>query len=452
MNASATSARRTGKMQPQLDLPLAPMPYPGVRALAESGTLRGKLVLVRVDYNIPPDEPAGNLPTHPRLTSSLPTLKLLLEAGARPVVLTHRGRPQGHTIPKLSTRTLAPALETALGSPVLWAPDCIGRAAEHAAETLPPGHVLLLENTRFHAGEALNQASFTRALAAVLGPDAPTTGVFVNDAFASIHRAHASMSGLTALLPTSVIGLGMETELAALHAVQYTPARPLLLMLGGNNAAHKLELMDKLIRRTDTIMLGGAVGHTFLAARDHGLGRSRVEPSMIEHARNILAEAGVLGCRLLLPNDLSVAAASNPSIPAPDNHGIRSVTGIRPSDMIMDIGPTTLTTWQRVMPEARSVVWLGSMGAFEYPPFATGTHGLLTTLYSGSHLPPPVGTSILAGDGLLRARAGMADLGPAPAGLHTSAGGLALLEALSGKSLPVLHVLQARASGRVVRA
>lgn len=399
-------------------------PYPTLDGL----DVAKQRVLLRVDYNITLDA-QGKLDDTWRMAASLPTLKRLLDGGARVGILTHRGRPHGRVVPELSTEHLAPLLSKMLGKKVEFVPDCIGRVAEHAMDKLAPGQAVLFENTRFHLGEQMNQMPFVKKLAA-LGD------IFVNDAFATVHRAHASTSGLAAAMPVSVVGNLMLQELAWLHRVTDTPEHPLLLMLGGSNVGLKLELISHLLTRVDTLILGGAVAHTFLAARDLGLGQSMVDYACVDAARDILAEAGVVGCRLHLPKDLIVANKSDLDTPL----GTRNIAEVAPDEVACDVGPETLATWKRVVSESATTAWMGSLGAFEHPAFAT------STLTLAEQLTGQRGFSLLAGNGLLQALAlrDLRDKLPA-----VSTGGGALMAALMGQPLPALAVLRGRNRGWV---
>jgi phosphoglycerate kinase len=392
--------------------------------------VRGKRVLMRVDFNIPPTADGGLLDDY-RLQAHAPGIKELLRRGARLALLTHRGRPQGQAVPQLSTLPLARALEPMLGTKVGHAPDCVGRVAEQAVSALAPGEAVMLENTRFHMGEQINHHPFVLEMAK-LGD------VFVNDAFATAHRPHASVSGLAAVMkPRSVLGPLMVKELAWLNRVLKNPPRPLVCVLGGAQVPLKLELIEKLLGRVDALVLGGAVAHTFLASRDLGLGRSLLNPASVEKARDVFTEAGVLGCRLLLPLDLVVQDRSGSATGVNMAGGpprTVAVGNLAADDSAMDVGPQTVETWGKVIQQAGSVIWLGSLGAFEHAPFGEGTLGVANAVL---HSPA---FSLVAGDGLLRAlRAG---------GLrqhlpHVSSGSSVLITALMGQPLPPLQMLKA---------
>lgn len=385
--------------------------------------LAGKRVLLRVDYNIGA-QANGVLNDDFRILASIPTLERLMAAGARIGILTHRGRPGGRVAAELSTRPIAPILSKLLNKPVGWVPDCVGRVAERAMEELPAGHAVLLENTRFHLGEQLNQLPFVQQLAA-LGD------VFVNDAFATAHRAHASTSGLANLMRPSAIGDLMVKELQWIERIR-NPEEPLTLIIGGGNVGPKLEFMRRMLTKAQTIMLGGAVANTFIAARDLGIGQSTLEPAWVETARDLLTEAGVVGCRLHLPQDVwvtnTMAADSKPIA--------KAVHEIQAQEAIHDIGPKTLATWQRLVPQAGTLAWLGALGMVEHSGGASGSMGLAEALAKQSLF------SLVSGTGMLPMfnRAGLREQ------LRVSTGGAVLPVAILGQPLPCLSVLNGRAS------
>lgn len=379
-----------------------------------------RAVLMRVDFNIPPTA-EGGLADDLRLKTHLPSIQTLLKRKARLVLITHRGRPQGQIVPSLSTRPLAEHLSTLLGQPVGFVPDCIGRVAEQAITKLGAGEVLLLENTRFHLGEQMNDPAFVKALAK-LGD------VFVNDAIAVAHRPHASVSGLAAHMKESVLGPLMVKELEWLARIQTNPTRPLVCLLGGAQVPIKLELIRHLMTRVDTLILAGVVAHTFLASRDMGLGHSLLDPACVEQAREIFTEAGVVGCRLLLPLDFTVTRRQGISVPI-----TRPATGLLADDIAMDIGPQTLATWSKVIQQAGTVVWLGSLGAVEQAPFQDGTLGLANAVVHSKAF------SVLAGDGLSKA---LRDGGLRPMLPHIASGPAVVMHALMDKPLPPLQVLK----------
>jgi phosphoglycerate kinase len=385
--------------------------------------VRGKRVLVRVDYNI--EQLAdGSLRDDYRIRSSLPTLQRLMRDGARVGILTHWGRPGGRVVPDLSTKPFAARLSDLLGQTVEHIPDCIGRMAQTAFDALPPGHVMMLENTRFHLGEQLNQAPFVQELAKL-------ADIFVNDAYATAHRAHASTSGVAAAMPVSVVGDLMVQELEWVRRVLNPMSRPFKLVLGGSDVEAKLDLLRSLLGHASTVMLGGAVANTFMAARDLGLGQSVLSPTHVEAARELLTEAGVVGCRLHLPQDVWVQDAADPSQPAT----CRPTHLIGRNETVVDIGSHTLETWQRLIQGQGTTVFVGSLGVTENAEGRRGSLGILQTLADFN------GFSLVGGAGMLTLvqEGGFTDQLSA-----VSTGGAALVDALCHKPLPCLQVLAGR--------
>lgn len=388
--------------------------------------LKNQRVILRVDANVPITH-RGNLQDDWRLHACVPTLKALLNQGARVGILTHLGRPGGRVVPHLSTRPLARRLSELLGQPIEFVPDCVGRMAEYAMEQLPPGQALMFENVRFHPGEALNQVPFIHQMA-LLGD------VYVNDAFAAAHRAHSSTTGLAQAMRYKGAGLLMQQELdwarRILEPRTDGQKKPVVAILAGSVVAPKLELMRGLLGRVDTLILGGAVANTFLAARDLGMGHSLLEPTLVGAARELMAEAGVLGCRLHLPQDVVVADLSNPQA----FRGAKAIQDLEASDVANDIGPQTIETWQRVIAGSGSVVWFGGLGLVEVSDFASGSLEMAKTLQKANLF------SLVAGDGLVRmlGKAGIREQMPA-----VSSGSASLMQILQGFPLPAIEALKA---------
>ncbi len=387
--------------------------------------LHGKRVLLRIDCN---DGGTSISSMQHRVQAVLPTLQWLLERGARVAILSHRGRPQGRPKPELSTAPLAVALAELLGQPVPFVPDCLGRIAQTAVAELAPGQVVMLENTRFHLGEQLNQQPFAAQLA--------TLGDYlVNDAFACAHRTQASTHGLAALLPT-FLGLQFVQELQWLENWAKA-AHPKALLVGGNAVVPKLELLQRSLGKVQIMLLGGVVGQTFLAAKDLHLRQSLIEFGAVEGAREFMAEAGVLGCRVHLPRDVAVAKQSLP--------GLKLITRaphqLAADEVAQDLGPLTLETWQKVLEQAPSVVWFGSLGVWQHPEFRLATMQLANMLLARQQRQPRAFT-LLGGNGLLQALAAENLLTPlAAAGVAISTGGGALQQALCGHSLPAVQAV-----------
>lgn len=406
-------------------MPLAAEPLstyaPGSLPSLDGLDVNGKRVLLRVDYNISVTAD-GSLEDDYRIAATLPTIKRLLRDGARVGILTHRGRPGGRPVAELSTKPLAKLLGEMLGQDVPHVPDCIGRIAEQAMDALIPGQALMFENVRYHLGEQLNQQPFVNELAK-LGD------IFVNDAFATAHRAHASTSGLAAAMPVCVLGDLMLRELGWLRRVANDPPKPVVLVLGGQSVEPKLDLLRRLLGRVDTVMLGGAVANTFMAARDLGLGQSTLDPTFVESARDTLTEAGVVGCRLHLPQDVWVRRIGKPE----DDTDIKAAHMISAQESVVDVGPQTLATWQRLIEGAGTVLLLGSVGITEKETGQRATLGLLQTLTEQR------GFCLVGGNGLMPV---LRESGLKERLDCLSTGGASLVCGLLGKPFPCIDVLK----------
>lgn len=386
----------------------------------------GKRVLVRADLNVPMLDGAVSDAT--RIERFAPTVRELVAKGARTIVMSHFGRPQGRDM----TQSLAPiaaALAAEIGKPVAFAADCIGEPAAAAVAAMKDGDVLLLENLRFHKGEEKNAPSFAKALAE-LGD------IYVNDAFSCAHRAHASTEGIAHLLPCAA-GRAMQAELDALSAALDRPKRPVAAIVGGSKVSTKLDLLGHLLARVDILVIGGGMANTFLYAKGIGIGRSLCEANMAETARRILADAQSGGKQIVLPVDAVVASALT------DGADAQTVAiGAVPDDkMILDIGPLSVAETLRVLGGAHTLVWNGPVGAFEFKPFDKGTTALAR------------GAADLCTAGKLMAVAGGGDTvaALAHAGVverfdYVSAAGGAFLEWLEGKELPGVAALYVRST------
>jgi phosphoglycerate kinase len=385
---------------------------------------RGKRVLLRADLNVPVRD--GRITDRTRIERLAPTIRELAEKGARVIVCSHFDRPKGKVVPEMSLAPMTEALSAALGRPVAFAADCVGPVAEAAVAALADGEVLLLENTRFHAGEEKNDPAMAAALARL-------ADAYVNDAFSAAHRAHASTEGVAHLLPAHA-GRLMQAELDALDAALGNPARPVVAIVGGAKISTKLELLGNLTRKVNVLVIGGAMANTFLAAQGHALGKSLQEAEMHETARSILAEARAANCEILLPVDLVVAGAFAANAPH------RTVTVDRvPEDMMaLDVGPETVDMVESRLRQASTLVWNGPFGAFEIPPFDTAT---VAVAQSVAALTASSGLKSIAGGGdtvsALR-HAGVMDRLT-----YVSSAGGAFLEWLEGKALPGVAVLSA---------
>jgi phosphoglycerate kinase len=384
--------------------------------------LNGKRVLVRVDLNVPIE--AGQITDDTRIQRIIPTIRDVLAAGGKPILLAHFGRPKGAHVAELSLRPLVAALETAFSAPVMFCADCRGPTAIASVAALPAGTVLLLENTRFHVEETTNDANFSAELAE-LGD------VYCNDAFSAAHRAHASTEGVAHLLP-SCAGRLMEQELTALEAALGTPKRPLVAVVGGAKVSTKLELLGNLVEKVDHLVIGGGMANTFLAAQGIAVGTSLCEHEMTDTAAAILTKAKTTGCAILLPSDIVVARefkanATNQTLAAdqcPDDA------------MILDAGPDTTDRIAKVLDIAKTLIWNGPLGAFEIEPFDTATNAAArhaATLTQSGNL-----ISVAGGGDTVAAlnRAGNAD-----EFTYISSAGGAFLEWMEGKTLPGVAAL-----------
>jgi phosphoglycerate kinase len=387
-----------------------------VKASYRALDLRGHRVLVREDLNVPLQ--GGAIGDDTRVRAAVPTLSDLAGRGARVVVMSHLGRPKGRPVPELSLRPVAARLAELLGRPVAFAADCVGPAAAEAVERLPDGQVLLLENVRFHPGDEANDPEFARALA--MHGD-----VFVNDAFAASHRAHASVVGVARHLP-AYAGLLMLAELTALHRALDEPRRPLVAIVGGAKISTKAGVLRHLLPRVDALLVGGAMANTFFKAEGREVGASLVEDDALDTAREVESEGAG---KLVLPVDAVCARAAEPG----QETVVRPVDALEPGWMVLDVGPGTVDRFEERLRGAGTVVWNGPVGVFEIPEFGDGTRAVGEAV-AGS------GAYSLVGGG--DTAAAVEKLGLGGRFSHVSTGGGATLEYMEGRELPGIAVLR----------
>ncbi len=383
----------------------------------------GKRVLLRVDLNVPIHD--GKITDLTRIERITPTIRELADKGARVIVVSHFDRPKGKPVPSMSLRPVSIAMRDVLGRDVFFADDCVGQVAEDAVARLENGQILMLENTRFHPGEEENDPDMARRLAAL-------ADYYVNDAFSSAHRAHASTAGVARYLPSHA-GRLMQRELEALTAALEHPERPVAAVVGGAKVSTKLDLIGNLLGRVDVLIIGGAMANTFLAAQGVGVGKSLQEADMHDTARDILARAAAAGCDILLPVD-AVTATEFKAHPATVTVPITDV----PADaMILDVGPATVAAIEARLPGWRTLVWNGPLGAFETPPFDAATvalaHAVAAATQAG-HL-----RSVAGGGDTVSALRHAGVLGQMS---YVSTAGGAFLEWLEGKVLPGIRALE----------
>jgi phosphoglycerate kinase len=389
----------------------------GLRSIEDLGDLRGKRVLLRVDYNVPLD--GDRVTDDTRIARSLPTVRELVAAGARVILMSHLGRPKGSRDPKYSVAPAGRRLAELLGRDVLVLPDCIGPEVLAAVSTLRDGEIALLENLRFYKGEEKNDGSFAKSLAD-LGD------VYVNDAFGAAHRAHASVAALAALRPCAA-GRLMQEEIFALSKVRDRPGAPLVLVMGGAKVADKIPLIRNFLDRAARIVIGGSMAYTFLSAKGAGVGASRFEADSVATAKEILA---VAGDRMVLPGDHRCAAGPD----APGAPVVRE--GAVPEGLMgLDIGPRSEGVFAAAIRGAGTVVWNGPMGVFEKPAFASGTRAVAAAI---AGLAPGTLRVVGGGDTVAAVEA----LGFAGKLGHVSTGGGASLEFLGGSELPGVTALR----------
>jgi len=383
--------------------------------------VKGKTVFVRVDFNVPLDD-KGEIRNDTRIKASLPSINYLLAKGAKLVLASHLGRPKGKPDPKMSLKPVAVRLGALTGREVIFAPDCVGGEVETLKAGLKDGQFLLLENLRFHDGETKNDPEFSKRLAA--GID-----VFVNDAFGSSHRAHASVVGITDFVKTCAAGYLMKLEVEYLRKAVHSPAKPYVAILGGAKSEDKIPVIENLLNKADTILIGGAMAYTFLKAQGHDVGRSLVEADKIDIALSILAKANEKKVEFLLPIDHVLTTSIESGVVTKTTDAFPF-----PGDMMgVDIGPKTIARYSEIIAKAKTIVWNGPLGVFETPAFARGTIKIAEAVADSGAI------SIIGGGDSIAA---VAKAGVSDKITHISTGGGASLEYLSFETLPGIEALE----------
>jgi len=382
----------------------------------------GKKVLLRCDFNVPTK--GGAITSDKRIVAALPTIQYLLDHGAAVIACSHMGKPKGEWKPELSLAVVAKRLSELLGREVVMAADVVGPDAKAKAAALKPGQIMLLENLRFDAGETKNNPDFARELASM-------ADLYVSDAFGTVHRAHASTAGVAAYLP-AVCGFLIQKEIGVMGKALTDPARPFVAILGGAKVSDKLAVIDNLLEKVDTLIIGGGMAYTFLAAKGYGIGKSLFDAEKVDYCRQMMDKAEAKGVKLLLPVDTVIAAGFPDPIDAPIDVKTVPVDAI-PADMEgMDIGEKTQKLFADAVKSARTVVWNGPMGVFENPILAKGTIAVAQALADSDAI-----TIVGGGD----SAAACEQLGFASKITHISTGGGASLEFLEGKELPGIACL-----------
>ena len=383
----------------------------------------GKRVLCRCDFNVPTKD--GKITSDKRIVAALPTIQYLVKHGARVILCSHMGKPKGEVKPELSLQVVADRLSELLGQPVKMAKDVVGESAQSLAASLQDGEVMLLENTRFEKGETKNDPELSKKLASM-------ADIFVNDAFGTAHRAHASTAGVADYLP-AVCGYLVQKEVSIMGKALADPERPFVAILGGAKVSDKLNVINNLLEKVDTLIIGGGMAYTFLAAKGYGIGKSLFDGEKVDYCKDRMKKAEEKGVKLLLPVDTVVAADFPNPIDAPIDVKTVSVSEI-PADMEgMDIGEKTRELFADAVKNAKTVVWNGPMGVFENPTLAKGTIAVAQALADSSAI-----TIVGGGD----SAAACEQLGFADKITHISTGGGASLEFLEGLELPGIACLQ----------
>jgi phosphoglycerate kinase len=395
----------------------------GKKLFVEDLSTAGKRVIVRVDFNVPLKD--GKVESDKRLKESLPTIEYLRQQGAKVILMSHLGRPDGKRVADMSLRPVADALAKLLGAPVAFADDCVGPAAEQAVAALAPGGVLLLENLRFHAAEEANDPAFAKQLAAL-------ADLYVNDAFGSAHRAHASTEGITRFVPQAASGFLMKKELDYLGGALADPKRPFVAVIGGSKVSSKIDVIKSLLPRVDKLLIGGGMTYTFLKAQGLEVGKSIVENDKLELARSLLAEAGdklVLGTDFVVTDKLDFKARTVGALKTVAKNAI-------PADWeAVDAGPATVAAFTEILLGAKTIIWNGPVGVFEIDATAKGTIAIAEALAKAT----AGGATTIIGGG--DSASAVKKAGVAGKVSHVSTGGGASLEFLEGKVLPGVAAL-----------
>jgi len=383
--------------------------------------IAGKRVLIRVDFNVPMDE-AGNITDDLRIRTVMPTVQYALEQKARVILCSHMGRPKGERVEKYSLAPVARYLSVLLGQTVQLGPDCIGSETEAMVAALQDGDVLLLENLRYHAEEQANDPKFSKQLAAL-------ADVYINNAFAVSHRAHASVVGITEYVGDKAAGFLLQKEMEYFHRSVDDPVRPLVAIIGGAKVSSKLGALVNMLDKVDALLIGGAMANTFLKSQGYGLGASKVEDDLLQEADSLLADARDKGVKVYLPVDVIAAAGFSADAACKQV----TIQDIPEGWMALDIGPASVICFQEVLADARTIIWNGPMGAFEMDPFARGTMALAHTVASSHAL------SITGGGD---SNAAVKKFGEAENISYMSTGGGAFLMLMEGKELPGVVALE----------
>ena len=382
--------------------------------------VRDKRVLVRVDFNVPRDKSTGEITDDARIRAALPTIQYLIDQNAKVILCSHLGRPGGEVKKELRLARVSERLSELLGKPVKCMQDCVGSEVEKSVGEMQSSDVILLENLRFHAEETKNEPSFARSLANL-------AEVYVNDAFGTAHRAHASTAGVADYLP-AVSGFLMEKEIEFLGRALADPARPFAMIIGGAKVGDKISLLENIIEKVDVLIVGGGMANTFIKAQGYTVGNSKVEDDQLEFSRNLIEKAALKGVRLILPVD-GIAAED---FEAESLTRIVSLDDVPDNWMLLDVGPESVKRFSEELRGCRTIVWNGPMGVFEFPAFAKGTQAIASLVAELD------ATTIIGGGDTAAA---VKQMGVASKMTHVSTGGGASLEFMEGKTLPGVAAL-----------